>query len=128
MGNSTIKGIFTNSQVLKAFKKLTKILTVLLIVGTCVMAMADASYATEMSAYEKSVRLNPIGTLGEDFVAVRPGGDLAEQCSRFCLEKETCVAIYYSEDTPARCYYYRHYGFSLIDASGYNTTFKIWTK
>ncbi len=127
MVNSTIKGLFTNGEVLKAFKKLTKILTVLFIVGTCVMTMADVSYATEMSAYEKSMKLAPLGTAREDFVAVRPGGNLAEQCERFCLSENTCVAIYYREGE-SRCYYYKNYGFSLKDATGYNTTFKIWTE
>ena len=127
MVNSTIKGLFTNSQVLKAFKQLTKILTVLLIVGICSMTMADVSYATEMSAYEHDMKLAPLGTAPEEFVAVRPGSDLARQCETFCLDKQTCVAIYYREGE-SRCYYYNNYGFSLKSATGYNATFKIWTK
>ena len=113
-------------------EKMKKILAVLVLVlclvGVSFVTMADVANAAEMSAYEKNIRLNPIGTVGEDFVAVYPGGDLAEQCKKFCLKKQECVAIYFSEYTPARCYYYRHYGFILVDATGDNTSFKIWTE
>ncbi|WP_293069079.1 hypothetical protein [Okeania sp. SIO2B3] len=81
-----------------------------------------------MSAYEEDIKLEALGTASEDFVAVQQGRDLAKQCQSFCLKKQECVAIYYDEGTPARCYYYRNYGFSLKNATGSNTTFKIWTK
>jgi len=116
-------------EIMEKMKKiLTTLVLVLCIVGVSLVTIADPANAAEMSAYEKNIRLNPIGTVGEDFVAVQPGGDLAYQCQKFCQKKQECVAIYFSEDTPARCYYYRHYGFILVDATGYNTSFKIWTE
>ncbi|NER36357.1 MAG: hypothetical protein F6J93_20645 [Oscillatoria sp. SIO1A7] len=100
---------------------------VLFLVGVSIVTMADVANATEMSAYEHDMKLAPLGTAKEEFVAVRPGGDMEELCESFCLDKETCAAIYYREGE-SRCYFYNSYGFSLKPATGYNTTFKIWTK
>jgi len=108
-------------------KILATLVLVLFVVGVSFVTMADVANATEMSAYEKNIKLDPLGTAPEDMVPVQPGGDLAKQCTTYCLRNQECVAIYFREDTPARCYYYRNYGFSLVDERGYNTSFKIWT-
>ena len=126
MAVSRIEQQLAGNGATRVFRTFAQALKTLFIVGVFLVTMAGVANATEMSSYESGVRLSPLGTAPEEFVAVQPGRDLARQCSSFCLEKQTCVAIYYSDDTPARCYYYNSYGFSLRPVRGYNTTFKIW--
>lgn len=100
---------------------------VLCVVGVGFVTMADVANATEMSAYEQDMKLDPLGAAKEEYVAVRPGGNLPVQCESYCLDNPLCVAIYYREGE-SKCYYYSSYGFSLENATGYGTTFKIWTE
>ncbi|MBP0022161.1 MAG: hypothetical protein J7647_31970 [Cyanobacteria bacterium SBLK] len=123
---SKIKRFFANGEAAKTFRELAKTLKILFVVGVCVVMMAGVANATEMSKYEGDMKLAPLGTAPEEFVAVRPGGNIKAQCQSFCIEKQSCVAIYFREGE-SRCYYYNNYGFSLKSATGYDTTFKIWT-
>jgi len=109
----------------KMKKILVGCLLVLFVVGVGFVTMADVANATEMSAYQENMKLNPLGAK-QEYVAVRPGGDIEAQCESYCLDNPLCVAIYYREGE-SKCYYYSSYGFSLYNATGYGSTFKIWT-
>ena len=122
-----IKTLLAKSSVANSLKAFAKVMKVLFIVSVCVVTMADIANATEMSAEQTNMKLQPENTANEKFVVVRPGGNMAELCKSFCLDKESCVAIYYREGDN-KYFFYNSYLFLLKDATGFNTTFKIWTK